>query len=58
MAKSQRSLEDIERYGELAEQEIAQRARARGLVALLRTTCGKKRMKFVNRDFNAVIKIR
>ena len=59
MEKCQRSPEDIEKYGPLTEEQMETRAKVRGLLALVSTTSdGKKRMEFVNRDFNAAINIR
>jgi len=37
MEKCQRSAEDIEKHGELTEQEMERRAQVRGLLALLIT---------------------
>jgi len=54
----QRSPEDIKKYGRLAEEQMERRANVRGLLASVRTTNGKKRMDFVNRDFNAAVNIR
>jgi hypothetical protein len=57
--KCKRSPEDITKYGPLKEEPMERRAKVRGLLALVCTTSdGKKRMEFVNRDFNAAIKIR
>jgi len=59
MEKCQRSPEDIKKYGPLTEEQMESRAKVRGLLALVSTTSdGKKRMEFVNRDFNAAISIR
>jgi hypothetical protein len=59
MEKRQRSPEDIIKYGPLTEEQMERRAKVRGLLALVSTTNhGKKRMDFVNRDFNAAINIR
>ena len=56
MEKCQRSPEDIKKYGPLTEEQMERRAKVRGLLPLVSTTSdGKKRMKFVNRDFNAPI---
>jgi|YelNatPaOPRAMG01_1025707.scaffolds.fasta_scaffold41005_2 hypothetical protein len=46
------------RVCEQNEQQRAQRARVRALHALMRFIRGKKRMEFVNRDFNAAINSR
>jgi hypothetical protein len=56
--KCQRSPEDIKRYGPLTEEQMERMAKVRGLLALVSTINGKIRMGFVNRDFNAAIKIR
>jgi len=59
MEKRQRSPEEIAKYGPLTEEQMERRAKARGLLALVSTTNdGKKRMGFVNRDFNAAMNIR
>jgi len=59
MEKFQRSPEDMKKYGPLTEEQMESRAKVRGLGALVSTTTnGKKRMEFVNRDFNAAINIR
>jgi len=59
MEKCQRSPEDIKKYGPLTEEQMERRAKVRGLLALVSTTSdGKKRMEFVNRDFDAAINIR
>jgi len=57
--KCQSSPEGIAKYGPLTEAQMERRAKVRGLLALVSTTNdGKERMEFVNRDFNAAIKIR
>jgi len=57
--KCQRTPEEIAKYGPLKEEQMERRAKVRGLLALVRTSNdGKKRMEFVNRDFNAAINIR
>jgi len=56
--KGQRSPEDIAKYGALTEERMDRRAKVRGLLALESTINGKKRVGFVNRDFNAAIIIR
>jgi hypothetical protein len=49
----------MKKYGPLTEEQMESRAKVRGLGALVSTTTnGKKRMEFVNRDFNAAINIR
>jgi len=59
MEKCQRSPEEIAKYGPLTEEQMERRAKVRGLLALVCTTNdGKKRMEFVNRDFNAAINTR
>jgi len=59
MEKCQRSPEDIKKYGPLTEEQMERRAKVRGLLALVSTTNdGKKRMEFVNLDFNAAINVR
>jgi hypothetical protein len=59
MEKCQRSPEDIKKYGALTDEQMERRAKVRGLLALVSTTSdGKKRMEFVNRDFNAAVNIR
>jgi hypothetical protein len=59
MEKCQRSPEDIQKYGPLTEEHTERRAKVRGLLALMSTTNdSKKRMEFVNRDFNAAINIK
>ena len=59
MEKCQRSPEDIQKYAALTEEQMEREAKVRGLLALVSTaTNGKKRMVFVNRNFNAVISIR
>jgi hypothetical protein len=58
MKMCQRSPKDIAKYGPLTEELMERRASVRGLFALLSATSdGKKRMEFVNRDFNAAINI-
>jgi hypothetical protein len=37
---------------------MSQRTRVRGILALVSSTSGNKRMKFVNREFNVTIRIR
>jgi len=57
--KCQRSPEDIKKYGPLTEEQMERMSKVRGLLALVSTTSdGKKRMEYVNRDFNAAIHIR
>jgi hypothetical protein len=59
MEKCQGSPEDIAKYGPLPEVQMERRTKVRGLLAFVSTTNdGKKRMEFVNRDFNAAINIR
>jgi len=58
MEKCQRSPDEIAKYGPLTEEHMERWANVRGLLALLSTVNGKKRMEFVNRDFNAAINIR
>jgi transposase len=58
MEKCQRSPEDIKKYGPLREEQMEWMAKVRGLLALGSTINCKKRMEFVNRDFNAAINIR
>jgi|YelNatPaOPRAMG01_1025707.scaffolds.fasta_scaffold33687_5 hypothetical protein len=58
MEKCQRNPEDIKKYGPLTEEQMKKMAKVRGLLALVRTTNGKKRIEFVNRDFNAAINVR
>jgi len=58
MEEIRRSTSEIEKYGALTEQQMKRRAKTRGLLALVSTSGGKKRMEFVNRDFNAVINTR
>jgi len=59
MEKCQRSPEDIKKYGALTDEQMERRAKVRGLLALVSATSdGKKRMEFVNRDFNAAVNIR
>jgi hypothetical protein len=59
MEKCQRSPEDIAKYEPLTEEQMERRAKIRGLLALVSASPnGTKRMEFVNRDFNAAIKIR
>jgi len=58
MEKCQRSPEDIAKYGALPEHLMAWRLRVRGLLASVIPTNAKKRMEFVNRNFNAAINIR
>jgi len=55
MEKCQRSSEDIKKYGPLTEEQMERRAKVRGLLALVSTVSGKKRIEFVNRDFTAAI---
>jgi len=50
--------EDLLKYGVLTGQEMARMACVRGLLALVITTNGKKRVEFLNRDLNAAINIR
>jgi len=56
--KGQRSPEDIAKYGALTEEQMERTAKVRGLLTLVSTTTGRKRVKFVNREFNAAINIR
>jgi hypothetical protein len=59
MEKCQRRPEDIKKYGPLTEEQMERMSKVRGLLALVSTTSdGKKRMEFVNRDFNAAINMR
>jgi len=59
MEKCHRSPEEIAKYGPLTEEQMERRVNVRGLLALVSTTSdGKKRMEFVNRDFNAAINVR
>jgi len=59
MEKCQRSPEEIAKYAPLTEKQMERMAKVRGLLALVSTTNdGKKRMEFVNRDFDAAINIR
>jgi hypothetical protein len=58
MEKCQRSPEDMKKYGALTEEQMDRRAKVRGLLALVSTINGKKRMEIVNRDFNAATNIR
>jgi len=59
MEKCQRSAEEIAKYGPLTEAQTERSAKVRGLLALVSITRdGKKRMEFVNRDFNAAINLR
>jgi len=59
MEKCQRCPEDIKKYGPLTGEQMERRAKVRGLLALVNTASdGKKRMEFVNRDFNAAINLR
>jgi len=58
MEKCQRSPEDIQKYRELTEEQMAMRARLRGLIELVCYTNRKKRVEFVNRDFDAATNIR
>jgi hypothetical protein len=55
MKKRQRSPEDIKKYGAQTEEQMERKAKVRGLIALASTINGKKRIEFVNRDFNAAI---
>jgi len=46
-------------FGALTKEQVERRTKVRGLLALVSpTTNGKKRMQFVNRNFNAAINIR
>jgi len=59
MEKCHRSPEGIKKYGPLTEEQMERMSKVRGLLALVSATNdGKKRMEFVNRDFNAAINIR
>jgi len=59
LEKCQWSPEEIAKYGLLTEEQRERRAKVQGLLALVSTTSdGKKRMEFVNRDFNAALHIR
>ena len=59
MEKRLRNPEDMKKYGLLTEEQMERRAKVRGLLALVSTTIdGKKRVEFVNRDFNAAINIK
>jgi hypothetical protein len=59
MEKCHRSPEGIKKYGPLTEEQMESMSKVRGLLALVSATNdGKKRMEFVNRDFNAAINIR
>jgi hypothetical protein len=56
MEKCQRSPEEFAKYGPVTEEQMERRAKVRGLLALVSTTNdGKKRMEFVNWNFNAAI---
>jgi len=57
MEKCHRSPEDIKKYGRLTEEQMERMSKVRGLLALVSTINGNKRMEFVNRDFNAAINI-
>jgi hypothetical protein len=58
MEKCQRNPEEIKKYGPLTEEQMERRAKVRERLALVSRTDGKKRMEFVNRDFNAAFSIR
>jgi len=59
METCQRSPEDIAKYGPLTEEQLERMAKVRGLLTSVSTTNdGKKRMEFVNRDFNSAINIK
>jgi len=58
MEKCQRSPEDIKKHAPRTEEQMQRRAKVRGLLASVSTINDKKRMEFVNRDFNAAINIR
>jgi hypothetical protein len=59
METCKQSHEGITKYGPLTEEQMERRAKVRGLGALVSTTTnGKKRMEFVNRDFDAAIYMR
>jgi hypothetical protein len=59
MEKCQRSPEEIANYGPLMGEQMDKRAKVLGQLALVSTTSdGKKRMDFVNRDFNSAINMR
>jgi len=59
MEKCQRSPEEIAKYGALTEEQMERRAKVLRQLALVSTTSdGKKRMDFVNRDFNSAINMR
>jgi hypothetical protein len=56
--KSQQILEDIEKYGEVTANEMERKARLQGLLKMVASTSGNKRMEFMNRGCNAAIHIR
>jgi len=58
MEKCPRSPEDIQKYGALTEEQMGRKAKVSGLGASGSTINSKKRMKFVNQDFNAAINVR
>jgi len=59
MEKCQISPDDIKKCGVLTEEQMGSRTKVRALHALVSTTNGgKKRMEFVNRDFNAAVNVR
>jgi len=58
MEKFQRSPEDIKNYRALTDEQMERRAKVRGLLPFVSTINGKKRVEFLNRDFNAAINIR
>jgi hypothetical protein len=58
MERAQPSASAREKHGELALHQMAQRARVRGLFALMSSTSVSRRMDFVNRDLDAAIHTR
>lgn len=58
MEKSRWSGSAIENHAELTEHQMALSARVRGILRLVSSTSGNKRMEFVNRDFSTAINIR
>jgi len=58
MERRQRSVSSTENQRELTEQQMAQRARVRGLLSLMSSCSGEKRIEIVNVDFESAINIR
>jgi hypothetical protein len=58
MEQYQQSPGDIQKHRALTEEQMERRAKFRGLVALVSVPNGKKRIEFLNHDFDTAINIR